>query len=73
MGIKPLEPGFKNFKVKPVSKMSELQGVVPTAFGNIKITLDKKDDKYNARVKTPASIVAEVDRSQVAQCTVDEK
>jgi len=68
LGIKPLEPGFKRFLVKPFLGMDELKGVVPTANGNIKIALNKRDDTYIARVHVPESTNVVVDSSLVSQC-----
>ena len=69
LGIKPLQPGFKSFAIKPILGMSELKGTIPTVHGNIKITLDKARAGYSATVQAPESIEAIVDRTLVTKCT----
>lgn len=54
LGIKPLEPGFKTFKVDPVtSVVDKASGKVPTPYGDIAVKWEKIGDKIDCQVIHP--------------------
>ncbi len=65
-GIQPLEPGYKSFLVRPqLGFLKEVQAVVPSIAGEIKISIKKNDgmqlelsvpQKTSAQLKLPAFV-----------------
>jgi hypothetical protein len=57
LGVKPLEPGFKTFKVEPVYwVLNKAEGKVPTPFGDINVSWQVFDDDIKIRVNHPDEI-----------------
>lgn len=57
LGVKPLESGFKTFKVDPVtSVVDKASGKVPTPYGDIRVEWVKAGDKIECSVTHPECI-----------------
>ena len=57
LGITPLAPGFKKFEVKPfASTFSYLKGSMPTPWGPIKVSWEKKDDGLHLDIQHPSKL-----------------
>ena len=57
-GIKPLEPGFRRFRVAPKPEnLDEIKAVVPTPFGEIALALTRSE----LHLRIPQGTVAEVE------------
>jgi hypothetical protein len=59
LGIVPVEPGFKVFKVNPVPLDLEFaRGRVPTLWGNINIAWEKENGRLAVELRVPAGLTA---------------
>ena len=71
LGITPLSAGFKKFEVKPyASSLSRAMGSMPTPYGPIKVSWEKKDDRLYLEVQHPLElecIVNEYPESPIAE------
>lgn len=57
LGVKPLEPGFKTFKVEPAyGVLNTAEGKVPTPFGDINVSWQVCDNEMKLQVKHPDEI-----------------
>lgn len=57
LGVKPLTPAFKNFQVTPLlSVIDSASGVVPTPYGEIKMSWRKSGENYEGRITHPEEI-----------------
>ena len=55
LGIKPLQPGFREFSINPcLAGITQAQGVVPTPYGDISISLVKQNMNHiEIKMKIP--------------------
>jgi alpha-L-rhamnosidase len=54
LGIQPLEPGFKTFKVAPVTNVfHQASGTIPTPYGDIRIEWKQASDGFKCDVTHP--------------------
>jgi len=59
LGIEPLSPGFKTFKVAPVCLDIEFaEGRIPTPYGNIFIRWKRKKDDVKIKLRVPYGTIA---------------
>jgi alpha-L-rhamnosidase len=59
LGIEPLSPGFKTFKVAPVILDIEFaEGRIPTPYGNISIKWKRKNNYLKVELKVPEGTIA---------------
>lgn len=57
LGVKPLEPGFKTFKVDPsTSVLDKVNGKVPTPYGDIVVEWEKINGGIKYNVSYPYEI-----------------
>ena len=57
LGVNPLSPAFKTFQVSPLlSVMDSASGVVPTPYGEIKISWKKSGENYKGEITHPEEI-----------------
>ncbi|HZJ83676.1 MAG TPA: family 78 glycoside hydrolase catalytic domain [Clostridia bacterium] len=57
LGVKPLEPGFKSFKVDPVpSILHKASGKVPTPYGDIIVHWEQLDGRIECNITHPEEI-----------------
>ena len=64
LGVTPLEPGFKRFKVSPWKDQFEYaSGTVATPEGLIKVSWESKDGKINLKVEHPEGLIPVVESS----------
>ncbi len=55
LGITPVEPGFRTFKVSPYTAgLPEASGEMPTPYGNIYVHWDRRQDGIYLEIKHPA-------------------
>ncbi len=55
LGIKPLSPGYKTFKIEPItSTLSKCYGTVPVPNGEIKFSWEKNNSKIIYNIDKPA-------------------
>lgn len=70
-GIKPLEPGFRRFEVRPcLCDLNSLECVVPTPFGEIALALQMDNGTLTGVLAVPPGTVAELclpDRVQMCK------
>lgn len=60
LGVKPLEPGFKRFSVKPYpGDYESAEGEVPTPYGMIRVSWKKSPAGLNVHVEHPAGLEME--------------
>lgn len=62
LGVRPLEPGFTRFEVRPfLGDLEWAKGVVPTPQGEVKVSLKREADKITLELTVPDRSVAVVD------------
>ncbi len=63
LGVYPLEPGFKRFRVRPWNGGREFaQGSVPTPSGNIKIAWQRnKEGRFDLQIEYPAELTPQIE------------
>jgi alpha-L-rhamnosidase len=61
-GVRPIEPGFKRFEVRPrpPSALNHVKATVPTPHGSISVEWRKTEGKVTLRVSVPKGTTAEV-------------
>jgi alpha-L-rhamnosidase len=61
-GVRPIEPGFKRFEVRPrpPSALNHVKATVPTPHGLISVEWRKTEGKFTLRVSVPKGTTAEV-------------
>ena len=61
-GVRPIEPGFKRFEVRPrpPSALNHVKATVPTPHGSISVEWKKAEGKFTLRVSVPKGTTAEV-------------
>lgn len=61
-GIRPTQPGFRRFSVKPCppKALSRVEATVPTPFGDIRVAWQKKDGRFSLRLDVPDGTCADV-------------
>ena len=60
LGVEPLEPGFKRFKVSPrTGDLDRAQGVVPTPAGDIAVKWHKEHDELMLEITHPQTLEPE--------------
>lgn len=58
LGVKPLKPGFELFEVKPLLPgIDRASGTVPTAYGNISVSLVRRDKVVECEISHPEKTV----------------
>lgn len=58
LGVKPLEPGFRTFKVEPVSSvLYRASGKIPTPYGDICVEWEKIGGEIKCNVSSPEGTV----------------
>jgi hypothetical protein len=61
LGVKPVEPGFRVFRVRPQwGDLTCCEGVVPSPAGDIAVSWEKGPDRYAVRVRVPQDTAAQV-------------
>lgn len=62
LGIEPLEPGYKRFKISPLytDSITYAKGSVGTPYGDIKVSWEDKEDGRRMKISVPACTKAEV-------------
>ena len=61
LGVKPLEPGYRAFSVRPQwGGLTACEGVVPSPVGDIAIAWEKQPDRYAVHVRAPEGASAQV-------------
>jgi alpha-L-rhamnosidase len=59
LGVRPLEPGFARFEVRPyLGDLEWAKGVVPTPHGEVKIALFREGEQIRVQVTVPRGTVA---------------
>ena len=59
LGVRPLEPGFARFEVRPyLGDLEWAKGVVPTPHGEVKIALFREGEQIRVQVNVPRGTVA---------------
>ena len=62
MGVEPLEPGWKTFRVRPqIGSLAWANVKVPTIKGAIKVSCKQTESVYIVEVAVPGNTVAEVE------------
>ncbi|HEY8961205.1 MAG TPA: alpha-L-rhamnosidase C-terminal domain-containing protein, partial [Luteolibacter sp.] len=60
MGVEPLEPGFKRFRIKPQpGPLTEADLKLPTPAGSVVVKLSREGERWNASVTVPKGTMAE--------------
>ena len=61
-GVRPIEPGFKRFEVRPrpPSALNHVKATVPTPHGSISVEWKKAEGKFTLSVSVPKGTTAEV-------------
>jgi alpha-L-rhamnosidase len=60
-GIEPTAPGFRRFRVAPqMGWLKHVSCTVPTNYGSIQVTLDRKGKRINAMITVPEGTTCEV-------------
>jgi hypothetical protein len=61
-GISPLEPGYKQFIVKPeMGKLSFLKTLVPTVKGNIRLEIEREKKRSTLKINVPEHTSAKLE------------
>ena len=64
LGVTPLEPGFKSFKVSPWKDQFEyVSGMVPTPYGMIEVSWKLKRGKIDLKIEHPEGLTPVVEAS----------
>jgi hypothetical protein len=59
--VRPLEPGFVRFEVRPfLGDLEWARGVVPTPYGEIAVSLRREGERIDAQFTVPQGTVAVV-------------
>lgn len=65
LGVRPLEPGFARFEVRPfLGDLEWAKGVVPTPHGEIAVSLRREGEKIQAQITVPPHTVAVIGGKQ---------
>ncbi len=68
LGVAPLTPGFKKFKVDPIlSVVDSAAGSIPTPYGNIDVSWSKYGNDYQGKIRFPETLTLEVSSAKVKQ------
>lgn len=74
LGVEPLEPGFKKFRVRPYpGSLPRAKGTVPTPFGSIRIEWSRLEKGLRLNINAPAELEAVIEsfpEFPISECNV---